>query len=159
MVFYCSNGCFCVFWWDFWCNLKACRDSFHPRKPFSFYSLKIKSFTLYQVLMGETIITIASVITAIGVIFGVIFAVYKWYLKQENFSCILSKYLLFISASANNFLSIILPALGALFSEAPPKAVLPCIRPLSNLHTQNPPMRIFYFRWPHVAFFDSHKGV
>lgn len=34
--------------------------------------------------MGETIITVASVITAIGVIFGVIFAIYKWYLKQEK---------------------------------------------------------------------------
>ncbi len=34
--------------------------------------------------MGETIITIASVITAIGVVFGVIFAVYRWYLKQEK---------------------------------------------------------------------------
>lgn len=29
-------------------------------------------------------ITIASVITALGVIFGVIFAVYRWYLKQEK---------------------------------------------------------------------------
>ena len=34
--------------------------------------------------MGETIITSASVITAIGVIFGVVFAVYRWYLKQEK---------------------------------------------------------------------------
>ena len=34
--------------------------------------------------MGETIITIASVITAIGVVFGVIFAIYRWYLKQEK---------------------------------------------------------------------------
>ena len=34
--------------------------------------------------MGETIITIASVITAIGVVFGVIFAIYRWYLMQEK---------------------------------------------------------------------------
>lgn len=34
--------------------------------------------------MDSTIITIASVITALGVIFGVIFAVYRWYLKQEK---------------------------------------------------------------------------
>lgn len=34
--------------------------------------------------MESTIITIASVITALGVIFGVIFAVYRWYLKQEK---------------------------------------------------------------------------
>mgnify|MGYP006886777752 CR=1 FL=1 len=34
--------------------------------------------------LGQTIITIASVLTALGVIFGVIFAVYKWYLKQEK---------------------------------------------------------------------------
>ena len=34
--------------------------------------------------MGETIITIASVITAIGVVFGVIFAIYRWHLKQEK---------------------------------------------------------------------------
>lgn len=34
--------------------------------------------------VGQIIITIASVITALGVIFGVIFAVYRWYLKQEN---------------------------------------------------------------------------
>ncbi|HAR47640.1 MAG TPA: branched-chain amino acid ABC transporter permease [Firmicutes bacterium] len=33
---------------------------------------------------GQIIITIASVITALGVIFGVIFAVYRWYLKQEK---------------------------------------------------------------------------
>lgn len=32
----------------------------------------------------QIIITIASVITALGVIFGVIFAVYRWYLKQEK---------------------------------------------------------------------------
>lgn len=34
--------------------------------------------------VGQIIITIASVITAFGVIFGVIFAVYRWYLKQEK---------------------------------------------------------------------------
>lgn len=33
---------------------------------------------------ADTIITIAAVIGALGVIFGVIFAVYKWYLKQEK---------------------------------------------------------------------------
>ena len=33
---------------------------------------------------ADTIITIAAVITALGVIFGVIFAIYKWYLKQEK---------------------------------------------------------------------------
>ena len=32
----------------------------------------------------ETIITIAAVITALGVIFGVIFAVYRWYLQQNK---------------------------------------------------------------------------
>jgi len=32
----------------------------------------------------ETIVTIAAVITALGVIFGVIFAVYRWYLKQNK---------------------------------------------------------------------------
>lgn len=34
--------------------------------------------------VGQIIITIASVITALGVIFGFIFAVYRWYLKQEK---------------------------------------------------------------------------
>lgn len=34
--------------------------------------------------MSEIIITIAAVITAIGVIFGVVFAVYKWFIKQEK---------------------------------------------------------------------------
>lgn len=34
--------------------------------------------------VGQIIITIASVITALGVIFSVIFAVYRWYLKQEK---------------------------------------------------------------------------
>lgn len=34
--------------------------------------------------IGQTIITISSIITALGVIFGVIFAVYRWYLKQEK---------------------------------------------------------------------------
>ena len=32
----------------------------------------------------EIISTVAAVITALGVIFGLIFAVYKWYLKQEK---------------------------------------------------------------------------
>lgn len=32
----------------------------------------------------DTIITIAAVIGALGVIFGVVFAVYRWYLKQEK---------------------------------------------------------------------------
>lgn len=32
----------------------------------------------------EIITTVAGVITALGVIFGVIFAIYKWYLKQEK---------------------------------------------------------------------------
>lgn len=32
----------------------------------------------------ETIITTAAVIGALGVIFGAVFAVYKWYLKQEK---------------------------------------------------------------------------
>ena len=32
----------------------------------------------------QTIITIASIITALGVIFGVVFAVYRWYLKNEK---------------------------------------------------------------------------
>lgn len=34
--------------------------------------------------MAETITSAASVITAIGVILGVIFAAYKWYLKNEK---------------------------------------------------------------------------
>ena len=33
---------------------------------------------------AQIIITIASVITALGVIFGVIFACYRWYLKNEK---------------------------------------------------------------------------
>lgn len=33
---------------------------------------------------ADTIITIAAVIGALGVIFGVVFAIYKWYLKQEK---------------------------------------------------------------------------
>ena len=33
---------------------------------------------------ADAIITAAAVITALGVIFGVIFAIYKWYLKQEK---------------------------------------------------------------------------
>ena len=32
----------------------------------------------------QNIVTIASVITAIGVIFGIIFACYRWYLKQNK---------------------------------------------------------------------------
>ena len=32
----------------------------------------------------ELITTLAATITALGVIFGVIFAIYKWYLKQER---------------------------------------------------------------------------
>lgn len=32
----------------------------------------------------EIITTIAGIITALGVIFGLIFAIYKWYLKQEK---------------------------------------------------------------------------
>ena len=32
----------------------------------------------------ELITTVAGVITALGVIFGLIFAIYKWYLKQEK---------------------------------------------------------------------------
>jgi len=32
----------------------------------------------------EHITTVAAVITALGVIFGVVFAVYRWYLKQEK---------------------------------------------------------------------------
>ena len=35
-------------------------------------------------ITAETIVTIAAVITALGVIFGVIFAVYRWYLKQNK---------------------------------------------------------------------------
>lgn len=33
---------------------------------------------------ADTIITIAAVIGALGVIFGVVFAAYRWYLKQEK---------------------------------------------------------------------------
>ena len=32
----------------------------------------------------ETITAVAGIITALGVIFGVVFAVYRWYLKQEK---------------------------------------------------------------------------
>lgn len=35
-------------------------------------------------MTANLIITIASVITALGVIFGVVFAVYRWYLKQNK---------------------------------------------------------------------------
>ena len=34
--------------------------------------------------MIETIVTIASVITALGVILGFLFGVHKWYLKQQK---------------------------------------------------------------------------
>lgn len=34
--------------------------------------------------LGQIIITMASIITALGVIFGMILAVYRWYLKQEK---------------------------------------------------------------------------
>ena len=37
-----------------------------------------------MLISGELITTIAGVITALGVIFGVLFAVYRWYLKQEK---------------------------------------------------------------------------
>ena len=33
---------------------------------------------------SETIITVAAVITALGIIFGVIFTIYRWYLKQNK---------------------------------------------------------------------------
>lgn len=33
---------------------------------------------------ADTIIAVAAVIGALGVIFGVVFAVYRWYLKQEK---------------------------------------------------------------------------
>lgn len=33
---------------------------------------------------ADAIITIAAVIGALGVIFGVVFTVYRWYLKQEK---------------------------------------------------------------------------
>lgn len=33
---------------------------------------------------ADTIITAAAIITALGVIFSVVFAVYRWYLKQEK---------------------------------------------------------------------------
>ena len=32
----------------------------------------------------EIVTTIAGVITALGVIFGLVFAIYRWYLKQEK---------------------------------------------------------------------------
>ncbi len=34
--------------------------------------------------MAQTIITVASVITALGVILGVILTIHKWYLKNER---------------------------------------------------------------------------
>lgn len=33
---------------------------------------------------AQTIITLGSIITAIGVLFGVVFKVHKWFLKQEK---------------------------------------------------------------------------
>jgi hypothetical protein len=35
-------------------------------------------------MVAQGIITVASVITALGVIFGVVFTIYKWYLKNEK---------------------------------------------------------------------------
>lgn len=35
-------------------------------------------------ITANIIVTIASVITALGVIFGVVFAIYRWYLKQNK---------------------------------------------------------------------------
>ena len=35
-------------------------------------------------ITADTIITIGAVIGALGVIFGVVFAVYRWYLKQNK---------------------------------------------------------------------------
>lgn len=35
-------------------------------------------------ITADVFITVAAVITALGVIFGAIFAVYKWYLKQNK---------------------------------------------------------------------------
>lgn len=35
-------------------------------------------------ITSNTVLNIASVVTALGVIFGIIFAVYRWYLKQEK---------------------------------------------------------------------------
>ncbi len=35
-------------------------------------------------ITSDTVITAAAIIAALGVIFGVIFAVYRWYLKQEK---------------------------------------------------------------------------
>ena len=37
-----------------------------------------------MIITTETIITIAAVLTALGAIFGAIFAVYRWYLKQNK---------------------------------------------------------------------------
>lgn len=56
-------------------------------KAFLDSSSDLKNDDEYSGAMNEIesyIITIASVITALGVIFGVIFAVYRWYLKQEK---------------------------------------------------------------------------
>ena len=35
-------------------------------------------------IMAETIAAIASIITSLVVIFGAVFAIYRWYLKQEK---------------------------------------------------------------------------
>lgn len=35
-------------------------------------------------ISASTIITVSSMIAAIGAIFGVIFAIYRWYLKQNH---------------------------------------------------------------------------
>ncbi len=37
-----------------------------------------------MLITGETIIAVAGVITALGAIFGLIFSVYRWYLKQNR---------------------------------------------------------------------------
>ena len=37
-----------------------------------------------MLITGETIIAVAGIITALGAIFGLIFSVYRWYLKQNR---------------------------------------------------------------------------
>ncbi len=37
-----------------------------------------------MLITSETIIAVAGVITALGAIFGLIFSVYRWYLKQNQ---------------------------------------------------------------------------
>jgi predicted histidine transporter YuiF (NhaC family) len=44
----------------------------------------VKTLSNGITITADTFITIAAVITALGVIFGAIFAVYKWYLKQNK---------------------------------------------------------------------------